>query len=1183
MIEIDFYIRNFKYFLMFLIVNLFLSNHSLYSQSYHVRNYLEDDGLANSIVYGITQDHSGCMWFTTRNGISVYDGIRWKTYYNSHGLPIAIYSKIKCDRKGTIWALSNSSNLVTYFKGDKWSLLPKPIFLHPEEKISSFEVAEINNQTSVALGTITSGLYVWTNTENKWKNINSQNGLRDSSINDIAAYNQGFYIASDSGLSVLMPDNDKIDNTINDLLDLPSPEVIGIAVEKKNDSSPTSRENNTIWLLGKEWIGYLENGIFRVVSNSIVIPRNDFDVFLQPDNQHGLFYGNRYGIFFIDKDSGGVRTFGEEQGLVTGGATDAYIDREKNIWFSTLRGVSKIISMRFANYRQLHGLLSDETTAVWEIEPGHMVFGHNDGITFFKNNQFRPMVLSRNDIKNNLYSRVMDIRGDQEGNIWVAASDLGVAKIDKNKNIRWYSTKEGLTGMVNSVLIDKSEKIWAGTNNGVFILQGNTFIKTGTEIDRNPIHTRRLFLGSDDSIYVATLSDGVYLLNLKKNECIHFFHAEDRNANSIYAMLIDRRGKIWIGSRGGLYVLESDTPLKFNKEGFQINRPVYFIIEDDKNHLWFGTDNGVVKWDGQAWKEYTVDQGLAGRETNRAAGFIDSQGRVWIGMDRGLSCYREEFEKKDVPPPTVELLFLNVSGKQMPLKKVNQLKYNMNNLVFHFRAISFIDEDAICFQTKLEGFDHEWSSERVLNEGQVRYTNLSPRRYKFYLRAKNAEGVWSAVISSADIIIQSPFWSKWWLYILLLLILGFGFYSIQDYFSKKRYASLLESQVHEKTEELRIYHQHLEEMVEKRTSELKNANIQLKKEINERMEAEKVLQEQRNQLKTIFAVTPDLLVLLDRDFVYQAVNPAFCQFMGKQEEELIGKTDFEVFPRDKAEIYRQSDIEVMESGKLHILERQAFSADGKEKWLQVAKAPILDPTGKSTGILVSVRDITELKKMEEQIKASLREKEVLLREIHHRVKNNLQTIVSLLSLQSGYSKDKQVLEVFKNSQERVRAMALIHEKLYESRDLSQIDFQEYIHSLVAHLFESYSLRSDLVQLKMQIEDVTLDIDTAIPLGLLISELVSNSVKHAFPHHRKGELRINLSESEDEEYDYTLIIEDNGVGFSGGPDFQDSKTLGMVLISSLVKKLKGIMALDRKNGTRFTIKFKKLKYKKRIEL
>ncbi len=226
-------------------------------------------------------------------------------------------------------------------------------------------------------------------------------------------------------------------------------------------------------------------------------------------------------------------------------------------------------------------------------------------------------------------------------------------------------------------------------------------------------------------------------------------------------------------------------------------------------------------------------------------------------------------------------------------------------------------------------------------------------------------------------------------------------------------------------------------------------------------------------------------------------------------------------------------------------------------------------------------EIKERKQAEEQIKTSLREKEVLLKEIHHRVKNNLQIISSLLHLQSGYIKDKNTLDVFKNSRERVYAMALIHEKLYESKDLSKIDFREYIHSLIIHLFDSYSLKSEQVQLKMQIEDVVLDIETAIPLGLIINELVSNSLKHAFPASRKGEIQVNLKYSENEEYDHILTVEDNGVGFPDHLDFRACDSLGMVLVHSLVKKLKGVLDLERKNGTSFTIKFKKSGYKKRI--
>jgi two-component sensor histidine kinase len=207
---------------------------------------------------------------------------------------------------------------------------------------------------------------------------------------------------------------------------------------------------------------------------------------------------------------------------------------------------------------------------------------------------------------------------------------------------------------------------------------------------------------------------------------------------------------------------------------------------------------------------------------------------------------------------------------------------------------------------------------------------------------------------------------------------------------------------------------------------------------------------------------------------------------------------------------------------------------------------------------------------------------VLLREIHHRVKNNLQTVSSLLSLQSGYIEDQQALEILKSSQQRIRTMALIHEKLYQSRDLSRIEFREYVESLVAYLFELYSLQSGQVQLKMQMEEVVLDIDTCIPAGLIINELVSNSLKYAFPDFRQGELRIILEKSPAGEHDYTLIVGDDGIGLPQDLDFQEPGTLGMVLVNSLVKQLNGIIDLDSNGGTTVTIKFQKLNYGDNIE-
>lgn len=152
-----------------------------------------------------------------------------------------------------------------------------------------------------------------------------------------------------------------------------------------------------------------------------------------------------------------------------------------------------------------------------------------------------------------------------------------------------------------------------------------------------------------------------------------------------------------------------------------------------------------------------------------------------------------------------------------------------------------------------------------------------------------------------------------------------------------------------------------------------------------------------------------------------------------------------------------------------------------------------------------MKDITERKQTESQLKASLKEKEVLLKEIHHRVKNNLQIISSLLNLQSEYIQDKQDLDIFKVSQNRIESMALIHEKLYQSKDLARIDFGEYIRDLVCTLFCSYEVNSSAIDMKINIDQIFLGIDVAIPCGLMINEVVLNYLKHAFPKGRTGEI------------------------------------------------------------------------------
>ena len=228
-------------------------------------------------------------------------------------------------------------------------------------------------------------------------------------------------------------------------------------------------------------------------------------------------------------------------------------------------------------------------------------------------------------------------------------------------------------------------------------------------------------------------------------------------------------------------------------------------------------------------------------------------------------------------------------------------------------------------------------------------------------------------------------------------------------------------------------------------------------------------------------------------------------------------------------------------------------------------------------IVMVVRDITERKLAEDNIKSSLEEKNILLREIHHRVKNNMQIISSLLNLQTRYIADEKVVDILKESQNRVKSMAMIHETLYQSEGFAEIGFSNYVNNLVTYLLQSYVDR-DHVKIITDVDDIFLDIDTAIPCGLIINELITNSLKHAFPNITNGQIHIKLMWGDDK---FILEVKDNGVGFPEMLDFRNTESLGLQLINSLVMQLDGSIELKSDGGTEFKIVFHEMNYSKRI--
>ncbi|GAB4196825.1 MAG: hypothetical protein Fur006_44680 [Coleofasciculaceae cyanobacterium] len=356
------------------------------------------------------------------------------------------------------------------------------------------------------------------------------------------------------------------------------------------------------------------------------------------------------------------------------------------------------------------------------------------------------------------------------------------------------------------------------------------------------------------------------------------------------------------------------------------------------------------------------------------------------------------------------------------------------------------------------------------------------------------------------------------------------------------------------------------------TANLVKTDIPLLYGITPRDRTQDALKESYEFLQTVIDTNPNLIFVKDKDGKFILVNQSFADFYGLTVEEVLGKMEPDVHPNsDDIVQFLNQDQEVITTLKpMFIAEEACRTPSGELRWYQTIKKPLFSKDGQVHQILGVATDITQRKQAETQMQRALREKEVLLQEIHHRVKNNLQVISSLLDLQSQHLKDSAMLPIFQESCNRVKSMSLVHELLYRSKDYSQINFMEYLTSLTSYLFQSYGVNTNSITLDLDVDDVPLNTDKVITCGLIIQELVSNTLKYAFPNHTNGKIKISLQTGFDR--CCTLIIKDNGIGLPTELDLANVKSLGLRLVKVLINQLEGTFEIDRTLGTEFTIQF-----------
>jgi PAS domain S-box-containing protein len=346
--------------------------------------------------------------------------------------------------------------------------------------------------------------------------------------------------------------------------------------------------------------------------------------------------------------------------------------------------------------------------------------------------------------------------------------------------------------------------------------------------------------------------------------------------------------------------------------------------------------------------------------------------------------------------------------------------------------------------------------------------------------------------------------------------------------------------------------------------------MSMAEDITEKKKAEDVLRQSEEKYRTLFETISEGVAYVDADDVIQFVNKQFCLMNGYVESELIGKNFADLFVTEESlEVFSENRKLQLHGASIE------FDLPWKKKndeliWVIVKGAPVSNSSGEVVGNITTLTDITGRKHSEEQILNALREKETLLREMHHRVKNNLAIVTGILQLQLSKLESDALQQPLRDSISRIHSIALIHEDLYKNKTLHHIDFAAYVKHLIDSLQSAFSGGETEIDIHLSVQAIQFDVDHCMPCGLIISELISNIYKHAFTERKNGNIYVRFYEQN--EY-YTLEVEDDGIGIADTHSLPDSKTLGMFLVYSLAEQLNAVVSIKSEKGAHFSFHFK----------
>ena len=796
-----------------------------------------------------------------------------------------------------------------------------------------------------------------------------------------------------------------------------------------------------------------------------------------------------------------------------------------------------------------------------------------------------------------LPSELRDARAvfvSKSNDVWVGTS-WGIY-LHRRSSKRWeyysYSSFD-LRNRVHEIVEGRDGSIWLATGGGLLRIRpdgGETYI---TEVLGRPLtsltavaedQNGHVWVGSGSAFHGTYRWDG--------RSWTYFGPGKGLEAGNIHRIVCDREGRLWFlalnappdfneNEGGGAFLYQDGRFIKFGADTGLVHKRVYGMAQGKDGALWFATLGGISKWKDGRWQHWTVKNGLRTNRTfciyvdsrNRTwfgthqtgIGYIengqltfftendgllsniiweiteDHEGNIWCTTNAGVNIYdgkawykidRNEGLLSTYTWPILirkQKVYIGTFGGGLNILNLADIRGGLPRVYFEnpeirkrtvllkWRTYSFYGEQRshrIKVQYRLDG--RPWSDWTLQRE--VFFPDLKPGNHSFEVRARGILGATTTPFH-LEFKIQPAIFQRPQFYIPMAILLTI-------------------------------------------------LSVVITLSIIRSKQQQEQVRKSEGMYRELFENANDIIYTHDFQGTFLSINKAGERISGYSREEIVGKNISEIVCPEYLPLARDMIAKKLRENVKTTYELEIISKQGRRIPLEVSTRIIWE-NGKPVAIQGVARDITERKVAEKQIEKSLQEKVVLLKEIHHRVKNNLQIISSLLSLQNTKIRDRRALELLKESQDRIRTIALIHEKLYQSSDLARINFAEYIQNLSAYLLSCYAQIARKVELKIRADAIYLGIDQAIPCGLILNELLLNALKHAVHQQEKGKIQIRFARQNSR---YVLHVEDDGPGFPRSFDPRNASTLGWQLIQTLTEQLNGSYSIFSQNGTRVMISF-----------